>query len=60
MPVGAIGGVKDRQIQLLYGVDDKPRQVALRQPLANIRRHQKHLLRITRDEVLPHHQMVLT
>ena len=59
MPVGAIGRVKRRQIHLLDGIDDEPREVTLRQPLADIRRHQKHLLAITRDEVLPHHRIVL-
>ena len=59
VPVGAIGRVERRQIQLLNGIDDEPREVALRQPPANIRRHQKYLLAITRDEVLPHQRIVL-
>ena len=59
MPIGAIGRVERRQIHLLDGVNDKPCEVALRQPLANIRWHQEDLLAITRDEVLGHHQMVL-
>jgi hypothetical protein len=58
-PVDAIGGIKRLEIHLADGVDDKPREVPLRQPLANIGRHQKRLLAITRDKALAHHEMVL-
>ena len=34
----------------------KPREVALRQPLTHVGRHQKRLLAITRDEALAHHR----
>ena len=33
VPVGAIDRVERRQVQLLDGVDDKPREMTLRQPL---------------------------
>lgn len=50
----------DPQVHLANGVNDKPRQVLLRQPVAHVRRHQKRLIAITRDEALPHPDMVLT
>ena len=58
-PIDAIGRVERLEIHLADGVDDKPRQMPRRQPLADIGRHQKRLLAITRDEALAHHEMVL-
>jgi hypothetical protein len=49
----AIGAIERRQLHPRDGIDHKPREMALRQPLAHVRRHQKRLLAITRDEVLP-------
>ena len=59
LSVGAISGEEGRQIELLDGVEDEPREVVLRQPVAQARRQQQLLLAIARDEVLPHHEMVL-
>jgi hypothetical protein len=58
--VGAIGGVERGQIERRDRVDDKPRQVILRQPLAQAGRQQQLLLAITRQEVLRHARIVLT
>ena len=58
-PIDAIGGVERLEVHLGHGVDDKPREVPRRQPLADIGRHQKRLLAITRDKALAHHRMVL-
>jgi hypothetical protein len=58
--IGSIAGIKRAQIQRVDGLNDKPREMALRQPLAQARRQQQLLLAITRDEVLRHHEMVLT
>jgi hypothetical protein len=57
--VDPVGGVERGQIHLVNGGDDKPRQVILRQPLADIGRHQKRLLAITHDEALSHPRIVL-
>ena len=53
-PVVAIAGQERRQIHRLDGVEHEPREVILRQPLAQTRRQQQLLLAITRDEVLRH------
>src|SRR5215211_4321816 len=58
-PVLTIGGIKRREIQLPHGLQNEPRQVALGQPIARVRRHQKRLLTITPDEVLRHAQQSL-
>jgi hypothetical protein len=58
-PIDAVGGIKRIEIHLRDRVDDKPRQMPRRQPLTDVRRHQKRLLTITRDKALTHHQMVL-
>ena len=60
LPVVAIGRVERAQIKLRDGVDDKPREMPLRQPLAQARRQQQLLIAITREEVLRHPEMVLT
>jgi hypothetical protein len=60
MPVDPVGGVEGRQIELRDGVDHEPREVALREPVAQARRQQQLLIAITRDEVLRHAQIVLT
>ena len=57
-PISAIRGVERSQIDLADGVDDTPRQVVLRQPLAQARRQQQLLLAITRQEVLRHPAIV--
>jgi len=57
--IEAIDRIERLQLHLRDGVDDKPRQMVLRQPLPDIGRHQKRLITITRDEALSHHQMVL-
>ena len=56
----SVGRVKRLEVHLRNRVDDEPREMALRQPLPHIRRHQKRLLAITRDKALAHHPMVLT
>ena len=58
-PVLPIGGIERVQIHLLDSVDHEPREVLIRQPLPDVRRHQKRLLSITRDKALAHHGMVL-
>jgi hypothetical protein len=58
--VAAIRAIERLQSHLRDGVDHEPHEVVLRQPVADIRRHQKRLLAITRDEALAHHEIVLT
>ena len=52
--VRAVGAVESAQIDLLHGVEHKPREVILRQPLAKTRRKQQLLIAITLKEVLRH------
>ena len=59
-PIDAIGAIERIEVHLRDRVDDKPRQVPRRQPLADIRRHQKRLLTITRDKALSRAAIVLT
>jgi hypothetical protein len=56
----AIGRIERRQIHRLDGVDDKPRQMALGQPLPQRRRQQQLLVPIAAKKVLRHPEMVLT
>src|SRR3954451_20491904 len=58
-PVDPIGRVEHVEVQLRHRVDDKPRQVPRRQPLADVGRHQKRLLAITSDKALAHREIVL-
>jgi hypothetical protein len=60
LPIEAIGRVERRQVKLVDGVDDKPRQVPLGQPLAQVGRQQQHLLTVTLQEVRTHSRIVLT
>jgi len=57
--IDPIGRVERLKLHRGDGVNDKPREMALGQPLADIRRHQKRLLAITRDEALAHPEIVL-
>jgi hypothetical protein len=59
-PIKPGGRVEGVQVHLADGVDHEPRQVILRQPLPNVRRHQKRLLTVAGHEVPSHHQIVLT
>jgi hypothetical protein len=59
-PVLAIAGQERPQIHRVDGIKHEPRQVILRQPLAQARRQQQLLLAITRDEVLCHPEIVLS
>ena len=59
MAVRAIVGVELAQIHLLNRLEQKPRQMVLRQPLAQRRRQQERLLTITPDEVLGHSEIVI-
>jgi hypothetical protein len=43
-----IGRIKPVEVHLADGVDHEPREVILRQPIPNIRRHQEVLLAILR------------
>jgi hypothetical protein len=54
MPVRSIRRIERRQIQPLDALDHEPRQMILRQPIPQRRRHQKRLLTIKTDEVLRH------
>jgi hypothetical protein len=58
MAIGAVIGVELVQNHLRHRIDHEPREVILRQPLAQRRRHQKDLLTITSDEVLSHDGIV--
>jgi hypothetical protein len=58
--ITAIRAVERRQIHLLDRGEHKPRQVILRQPVLQARRHQQHLPAITTDEVLRHTTIVLS
>ena len=57
--VSPVGGIEPVEVHLANSIKDEPREVTFRQPLPHIRRHQKRLITITRDEALSHHQMVL-
>jgi len=59
VPVGAISGIERGQIELSDGIDNEPREVIPRQPLAQARRQQQLLLAITRQEVLRHAGILL-
>lgn len=59
MAIGPVVGIKLGQIHLRHRVEHKPREIVLRQPLAQRRRHQKGLLTVTLDEVLSHREIVL-
>ena len=60
LTVVAVDHVERPQIQRRDGIDHKPRQMPLGQPLAQTRRQQQLLITITRKEVLRHPRMVLT
>jgi hypothetical protein len=53
-PVLPIPDIERRQIHLRHAVKQTPRQMPLRQPLLQRRRHQKYLLTITSYEGLGH------
>jgi hypothetical protein len=47
------------RIDPIDGVDHKPREVILRQPIPDVRRQQERLLTITRNKAGRHNDMVL-
>jgi hypothetical protein len=53
-------GVERGEIHLLNHRDHKPREVILRQPLIQTRRHQERLIAITPQEALRHTDILLT
>src|SRR4051794_27061273 len=53
-PVDAISGIERVEVHLRDRVDDKPRQMPRRQPLADVGRHQERLLTVASDEALSH------
>jgi hypothetical protein len=53
-PVDAIGRIERLQIHLGHGVDHKPREMPLGQPVTDVGRQQKRLLAVTTDEVMRH------
>jgi hypothetical protein len=59
-PIDAIRRIERIEVHLGHRVDDKPRQMTGRQPLANIRRQQERLLAIARHEALSHPPSLLT
>jgi hypothetical protein len=59
MPVRSIGRIERRQIQPLDTLDHEPRQMILRQPIPQRRRHQKRLLTIKTNEILRHPRIQL-
>jgi hypothetical protein len=59
MPVIAVVPIERRQIELRDGIDHPPRQVALRQPLAQARWQQQLLLTVTHAEVLRHPRILV-
>src|SRR5271154_5948066 len=56
----AVARVKRCEVDVLDRIDHEPREVVLRQPLAQRGRHQQQPLTITFDEVLGHPRSVLT
>jgi hypothetical protein len=52
--IGPVVGIEAAQVHVLDRGQDRPHQVILRQPLKQRRRHQKHLLTITFDELGSH------
>jgi hypothetical protein len=58
--IRAICGVKRRKIELLDTRQNEPRQVILRQPVAQARRHQQLLVAVAGEEVLRHRWIVET
>jgi hypothetical protein len=53
-PIGPVDGIKRVEVHRLDSLEHEPREVVFGQPLAHVRRHQKRLLAITRDEALRH------
>jgi hypothetical protein len=60
LAVVAVGHVKQLQIQRRDSLDNEPREMTFRQPLAQAWRQQQRLIAVARKEVLRHHEMVLT
>jgi hypothetical protein len=55
-----IRAIECAEIKLLDRGQDEPREMILRQPVAQARRHQQDLLTLARQEVLGHQPIVLT
>jgi hypothetical protein len=60
LAVVVVDHLERAEIHLRDRVDHEPRQMPLRQPLAQTRRQQQLLITITREKVLRHPAMVLT
>ena len=58
--VGAVSRIERRQVQLADGIKDRPDQMPLRHPVAQRRRHQKHLITISTNEPHTHAARVPT
>jgi hypothetical protein len=60
LTVVAVERVERPQIERRDGVDDKPHEVPVGQPLTQARRQQQLLIAVAREEVLRHRSIVLT
>jgi hypothetical protein len=56
--VGAIRPIRLRQIHLTHRGQHRPRQVTLRQPVPQRRRHQERLVTVNSNEVLRHYRII--
>jgi hypothetical protein len=60
MTVRAIGAIERTQIHLANSIEHRPNQMILRHPLAQRRRHKKHLITTTANEVQSHDRRLPT
>ena len=57
LPVAAVVRQECAQVQLIDGIDDRPRQMAGRKPVPRIRRKEKVLVAAVREEVVAHNPL---
>jgi hypothetical protein len=60
LTVVAVDRVEPPQIERRDGIDDKPHQMPVGQPLTQARRQQQLLITVAREEVLCHRGIVLS
>jgi hypothetical protein len=52
VPICSVGAVELAQIHLCDGVNHKPREVPLGQPIADIRRQEERMITVSGEEVV--------
>jgi hypothetical protein len=60
MTVKAVIAIERGEIHLLDGIHDRPHQVIPRQPVPQIRKHQKRLIPLTLNEILGHTRSLIS